>query len=242
MKSRVVLTAACLAAAVLPMLPIGGSAQTIGGVAPDLIDSGSANPGAAGTAGLSIGIGIGVGSVLTTSGLELDVPILGFDSTTMGSAIVRIGDGGTTISIRSGMTTVGPGGTSTSSLTGPSSLLGPLDLGASPPFTSFGRFLPGVGPNASGIRRSPRLPTPALDSTTSTLGAPSSLRGPLNLGTNPPFTSFGRFLPGVAPNASGTRPSPRLRTPGAAPSAARSSGGGFVWDSFCDPQDFTCDQ
>src|SRR5690606_19568250 len=159
MKSRLVVNAACLAAAVLSILPISGGAQTIGGVAPDPIDSGSSNAGAADAAGASIGIGEGgaeIGSILTTSGLELDVPILGFGSTTMGSTIIGIGGGRATISIRSGTTTVGAGSTSTSSLTGSSSLLGPLDLGTNPPFTSFGRFLPGVGPNASGARPSAR--------------------------------------------------------------------------------------
>lgn len=174
MKSRVVMTAASLGAAVL--LPTMGGTQTIGGVAPDPVDRESATAGARG-AGIAIGVGVGgteFGSVLTTSGLVLDVPILGF--------------GETTIVIRSGSMVAGPSTGSTSTLTAPSSLLGPLDLG-----------------------------------------------------TNPPFTSFGRFLPGVGANASGTRPAPRLRTPSAAPSAATSSGG-VVWDSFCDPRDFTCDQ
>src|SRR5690606_3211627 len=102
-------------------------------------------------------------------------------------------------------------------------------------------FLPGVGPNASGTIPSPRLPLTALDSGTSSLRAPSSLLGPLDLGTKPPLTSFGRFLPGVGPNASGRRLSPWPPTPGAAPSAAASASG-VIWDSFCDPQDFTCDQ
>jgi len=126
----------------------------------------------------------------------------------------------------------------------PSSLLGPLDLGTSAPFTSFGRFLPGVAPNASGTQPSPRLPVSALGSTTgSSLDAPSSLRGPVDSGASPPFTSFGRFLPGVGPNASGTTPSPRLSTPSAGAAPAPSPGGTPVgMDSpFCDLLDFTCD-
>lgn len=181
---RVVVMGASLLAGVLAMFPVSGGAQVGGSGSASNIGGVSRARDGAGTPGDGMGIGpaiSGGGSVITTSGLELELPILGFGSTTTG-----IGSGKTIVI--SGGWTVGTRGGSTSILSPPSSLLGPLDLG-----------------------------------------------------TNPPFTSFGRFLPGVGPNASGTRPSPRLRTPGAAPSAATSSGG-VVWDSFCDPQDFTCGQ
>lgn len=209
MKLRRAYPAGLILASALSVLPGRAGAQ-IGGIARD----------SAAETGITVD-GSAHNDLIVVS-IDVDLPILGFGSTTLGGSRI--------------------GATSTSSLTAPSSLLGPLDLGANPPFSSFERFLPGVGPNASGTRPSPRLPVSALGSTRSSLGAPTSLLGPLDLGTNPPFSSFGRFLPGVGENASGTRPAPRLRAPGAAPSAAATSGGVVVWDSFCDPQDFTCGQ
>ena len=222
MKLRRAYPAGLILASALSVLPGRAGAQ-IGGIARDSAAETQSTPTESlGGAEPGITVGGSAHSDLIVVSIDVDLPILGFGSTTLGGSRIRP--------------------TSTSSLTAPSSLLGPLDLGANPPFSSFGRFLPGVGPNASGTRPSPRLPVSALGSTRSSLGAPTSLLGPLDLGTNPPFSSFGRFLPGVGENASGTRPAPRLRAPGAAPSAAATSGGVVVWDSFCDPQDFTCGQ
>lgn len=228
MKKHVGPSAPPVLASALSILCLSADAQ-IGGIdsrshfggQPTAIDASSDDV----DVGTSIGvIGSEPSDGLAASSLDIRRTILGFGSTPVDSMM---------------------GSTSTSTLTPPSSLLGPLDLGTNPPFSSFGRFLPGVGSNASGTSPSPRLPISSLGSTTSSLNAPSSLLGPLDLGTNPPFTSFGRFLPGVGANASGTRSSPRLPSPGAAPSAAAPSAataGGVVWDSFCDPQDFTCDE
>src|SRR5690606_31099576 len=214
MKVRATLPAGLILASALSIFSGRAGAQ-IGGVAPV---SGTETESTHSLGGAAAGIA--VGSVedngLIAASIDIDLTILGFGSTTLGGT--RIGS------------------TGVSSLTPPSSLLGPLDLGANPPFSSFGRFLPGVGPNASGTRPSPRLPVSGLAPPTSSAGARSSRLGPLDRGTTPPFSSFARSLPGVGENASGTRPSPRLRAPGAAPSAAAASGGVVVWDSFCDPQ------